>query len=360
MVLGSTAHALTPLVVAPIGFDGIPVALLGRAKPLGIVLAALLFGALHAGGTGCSRTPDPLNLITVLQALIVLFVAAPALVKAIFQFRAARAARLQTEPGEGLVTSCRPWLSPTSPSAAGRRGLLDPAAARSASRWLALGLLAAVLFGALATDRQARFTLSDDAGGAALRSTARSARSCSASSRSPPARRCSPGVPQRWFSRRCSASGSSASCCRSCAGSLRRAGRAELHAAGQHHPPARFSLAMPLIFGALGGVLCERSGVVNVAIEGQFLIGRVRGAPGRQRHRQRLGGPGRRRDRRRVHLAAAGPFAIRYLVNQVVLGVVLNLFAVGITGFLFEQLMQPDARDVQQPPPAAATGRSRC
>ncbi|WBB77544.1 ABC transporter permease [Micromonospora sp. WMMD882] len=102
MVLGTTAAALTPLVVAQIGFDGILVALLGRVKPWGVLLAALLFGALQAGGNRMqSYAGISLELVTVLQALIVIFIAAPALVKAIFRLRAARAARLQTSLAKG-------------------------------------------------------------------------------------------------------------------------------------------------------------------------------------------------------------------------------------------------------------------
>lgn len=102
MVLGTTAAALTPLVIAQIGFDGILVALLGRVKPWGVALAALLFGALQAGGNRMqSYSGISLELVTVLQALIVIFIAAPALVKAIFQLRAARAARLQTSLAKG-------------------------------------------------------------------------------------------------------------------------------------------------------------------------------------------------------------------------------------------------------------------
>ena len=102
MVLGSTATALTPLVVAQIGFDGILVALLGRVKPWGVALAALLFGALQAGGNRMqSYSGISLELVTVLQALIVIFIAAPALVKAIFRLRAARAARLGTSLATG-------------------------------------------------------------------------------------------------------------------------------------------------------------------------------------------------------------------------------------------------------------------
>ncbi|HEY5787173.1 MAG TPA: ABC transporter permease [Microlunatus sp.] len=74
-------------IVGSIGFDAITVALLGRSKPLGTVLAGLLFGALHAGGLAMqSVAQTPLTLTTVLQALIVLFVAAPALITTIIPF----------------------------------------------------------------------------------------------------------------------------------------------------------------------------------------------------------------------------------------------------------------------------------
>jgi general nucleoside transport system permease protein len=92
-VLG-TAHALTPAVAGNIGFDGLLVALLGRNRPWGTLLAAILFGALRAGGNRMqSFSGISLELVTVLQALIVIFIAAPALVKALFHLRAARAAR---------------------------------------------------------------------------------------------------------------------------------------------------------------------------------------------------------------------------------------------------------------------------
>ncbi|GAA2873051.1 hypothetical protein Acy02nite_42610 [Actinoplanes cyaneus] len=100
-VLG-TAYALTPSVAGNIGFDGLLVALLGRNRPWGTLLAALLFGALRAGGNRMqSFTGISLELVTVLQALIVIFIAAPALVKAIFRLRAARAAGLGVSPAKG-------------------------------------------------------------------------------------------------------------------------------------------------------------------------------------------------------------------------------------------------------------------
>lgn len=86
----------TPLsqgLVGTVGFDAITVALLGRSRPLGIVFAGLLFGGLHAGGLSMqSIAGTPLTLSMVLQALIVLFVAAPDLVRTVVPFLRARRA----------------------------------------------------------------------------------------------------------------------------------------------------------------------------------------------------------------------------------------------------------------------------
>jgi general nucleoside transport system permease protein len=75
------------------GIDAITVALLGRGRPGGVVAAGLLFGALHAGSPLMqSATSTPVEIVLVIQALIVLFVAAPPLIRAMFRLRAARAA----------------------------------------------------------------------------------------------------------------------------------------------------------------------------------------------------------------------------------------------------------------------------
>jgi general nucleoside transport system permease protein len=73
------------------GIDGITVALLGRARPLGVVLAALLFGALTTGGTVMeAATSVPVDITEVIEGLIVLFVAAPLFIRAVFRLREAR------------------------------------------------------------------------------------------------------------------------------------------------------------------------------------------------------------------------------------------------------------------------------
>jgi ABC-type uncharacterized transport system permease subunit len=83
---GGTNYALTSAVDAGLGFDGITVALLGRAKPWPTVWAGVLFGALHAGSaTMQSRTGTSIDLVTIVQSLVVLFIAAPAFVRAVFR-----------------------------------------------------------------------------------------------------------------------------------------------------------------------------------------------------------------------------------------------------------------------------------
>jgi ABC-type uncharacterized transport system permease subunit len=90
-ILG-TNSAVTGTVDAGYGFDAITVALLGRATPWGTVLAGLLFGALRAGSLSMqARTGVPVDLVTVVQALIVLFIAAPQLVRSLFWLRADKA-----------------------------------------------------------------------------------------------------------------------------------------------------------------------------------------------------------------------------------------------------------------------------
>jgi general nucleoside transport system permease protein len=110
------------------------------------------------------------------------------------------------------------------------------------------------------------------------------------------------------------------------------------------------TFALPLIFGALSGVLCERSGVINVAIEGQFLVGAFLGA---------LVGTVARSAWIGLISAVAGGvlvaallavLAIRYYVDQVVLGVLLILLAGGLTAFLYGQLMQTNAEGFNSPP----------
>ncbi|MDR1710993.1 MAG: ABC transporter permease [Propionibacteriaceae bacterium] len=85
-LMSRVSDQLTTDVASTFGFDAITVALLGRSKPAGIVAAGLLFGGLRAGGyTMQAFTSTPIDVILVLQSVIVLFIAAPPLVRAIFR-----------------------------------------------------------------------------------------------------------------------------------------------------------------------------------------------------------------------------------------------------------------------------------
>jgi general nucleoside transport system permease protein len=107
--------------------------------------------------------------------------------------------------------------------------------------------------------------------------------------------------------------------------------------------------AVPLVLGALAGVLCERSGVINVAIEGQMLTGAFAGAlVASIASNGYVGIIGAMVAGGLIGLLLA-VFAIRYLVNQVVLGVVLNVFALGLTGFAYDALMQPNTESLNSP-----------
>jgi simple sugar transport system permease protein len=101
--------------------------------------------------------------------------------------------------------------------------------------------------------------------------------------------------------------------------------------------------SIPLILGALAGCMGERAGVINIAIEGQLLLGAFTaaivasavgvlwfGLIGGSLAGGLVG-------------AVLAAFAIRFLVDQIILGVVLNLLITGLTGFLYDRLLQPDA-----------------
>jgi simple sugar transport system permease protein len=84
-VLG-TEKALTEGIAASYGFDAITVALLGRSRPVGTLMAAILFGALRAAGPTLQvQAGLPSDIVLVVQALIVLFIAAPPLVRFLFR-----------------------------------------------------------------------------------------------------------------------------------------------------------------------------------------------------------------------------------------------------------------------------------
>jgi simple sugar transport system permease protein len=109
------------------------------------------------------------------------------------------------------------------------------------------------------------------------------------------------------------------------------------------------ALATPLIFGALGGVIGERAGVVNIAIEAQMLAGAftaaiagsLAGTPWAGLVAAMLAGV--------LVALVLGVFTITYYVDQVIVGVVLNVLVIGITTFLFRQVLAPNTEALNSP-----------
>jgi ABC-type uncharacterized transport system permease subunit len=110
------------------------------------------------------------------------------------------------------------------------------------------------------------------------------------------------------------------------------------------------ALAVPLIFGSLAGVLSERVGVVNIAIEGQLLAGAFVSALIASLSDNMFAGL--------LGAVIAGAlvawvlavFAIKYVVDQIIVGVVLNVLVVGLTNFVFSTLMVSNLPFYNQPP----------
>jgi ABC-type uncharacterized transport system permease subunit len=109
-------------------------------------------------------------------------------------------------------------------------------------------------------------------------------------------------------------------------------------------------LATPLIFGALSGVISEHVGVVNIAIEGQLLAGAfVAALVASITHQPYVG---------LIAAMVAGvlvsfvlaAFSIQYFVDQIIVGVVLNVLVAGLTSFLYSTLLSPNALELNNPP----------
>ena len=110
------------------------------------------------------------------------------------------------------------------------------------------------------------------------------------------------------------------------------------------------TLSVPLVFGAMSGVLSERVGVVNIAIEGQLLAGAfssalvasITGNPFLGLLAAAVAGT-------LVSFVLAA-FSIKYVVDQVIVGVVLNVLVIGLTNFLYTQVLAPNTALLNSPP----------
>jgi simple sugar transport system permease protein len=108
-------------------------------------------------------------------------------------------------------------------------------------------------------------------------------------------------------------------------------------------------LAVPIILGALGGVISERVGVVNIAIEGQLLTGAfVASVVGSITDNLWLGVLAASVAAAILSMALAS-LAIKYLVDQIIIGVLINLLVIGVTNFLYSQWLANDGQNVNYP-----------
>jgi simple sugar transport system permease protein len=224
-------------------------------------------------------------------------------------------------------------------------------ARKSGLSYLVLGLAAAVLFGALAPGGStARFVLSENAGGAALPVPGQAGAIGFGLLAAAAGAALLGGAGARWFGWLTGAALVGLLGAFLCwQVSAAPAGREFMPMIDIAH--GTVIAAVPLIFGALAGVLCERTGVINVAIEGQFVVGAFAAAMVTTLAASVWFGL--------LAAAIAGlflgallaVFSIRYLVDQVVLGVILIALGVGLTGFLYERVMQP-AQDIYNSPTA--------
>jgi simple sugar transport system permease protein len=100
-------------------------------------------------------------------------------------------------------------------------------------------------------------------------------------------------------------------------------------------------LAVPLIFGSMSGLICERSGVINIAIEGQLLASAfVSGVVASLTQQSGWGLLAAPFAGAAISLLLA-TFAIKFTVDQVILGFVINVLVIGLTSFLYKKLLVP-------------------
>ncbi|GIG26053.1 ABC transporter permease [Cellulomonas denverensis] len=109
-------------------------------------------------------------------------------------------------------------------------------------------------------------------------------------------------------------------------------------------------LAVPLVFGALAGVLCERSGIINIAIEGQLLAGAFLAAVVATLTQSAYLGLIAAPIAGALVAALLVAFSIKYVVDQIIVGVVLNVLVVGVTSYLFSTVLKVNASTLNTPP----------
>jgi simple sugar transport system permease protein len=110
------------------------------------------------------------------------------------------------------------------------------------------------------------------------------------------------------------------------------------------------ALAVPLIFGSMSGALSERVGIINIAIEGQLLAGAFTSAVVASVTDSVILGIIAAMLAGVSVAAILAVFSIKYLVDQIITGVVVNVLIIGITSFLFSTLLADNITTLNQPP----------
>ena len=108
-------------------------------------------------------------------------------------------------------------------------------------------------------------------------------------------------------------------------------------------------LAVPIVFGSMAGVMSERVGVTNIAIEGQLLTGAFVAAVVSTITKSYTLGIIFAMITAAIFSMILATFAIKYLAQQIIVGVVLNVLAVGVTNFLFQQWLKEDGENLNFP-----------
>jgi len=108
-------------------------------------------------------------------------------------------------------------------------------------------------------------------------------------------------------------------------------------------------LAVPIILGAMAGVMSERVGVVNIAIEGQLLTGAFVASVVSTLTGNQIIGIVSAMITAALFSAVLAVFAVRFLAQQIIVGVVLNVLAIGITNFLYQQWVTEDESATNSP-----------
>ncbi len=344
-------NSLTDQVAGSIGFEAITVALLGRATPLGTVLAGLLFGALSAGGLamqGAAGVPP--------GALP----GAPGIDRVV-RGRAGADPRLLPDPrteqglrrGRVRMGIMSTLQAPAAPAGGDEAVVRDRAGVRRQVRLVvtfAIAFALLVLFWVRVEDPQVSFILGErvtrefqpnSLNGSAISIlailVAGVALALAVLNR----------FPRGWAGALLGAAVGLSFYLGFLMWAYADQG-AGFQAAIANPIPGTVRIATPLVFGALAGCLCERAGVINIAIEGAVPLGAffasvfsslayaslVFIAGGAVRPFGLLGGM----VAGMMIAALLGLFGLRYQVNQVVLGVVLVAFASGLTDFLLSQI----------------------